>query len=91
MMLGLHADSQASEILETLAKTFGGLFQAQDDTENFVAFEKPGTGDIDFIVAEAIKHNPVLGRDSEAIAKYIQNEEWRNSSKVWNKPSKGKE
>lgn len=87
----LRSNTINCEFLKTLAKTFGGLFQESDTTEDFEAFQKPGEGNIDFVIRKAIMDDPSLGDDDKRMASYIAEEKWRMSSDVWHKPNKAKE
>lgn len=89
--IGFRSNPEGHEILKTLAKTFGGLFQEADTGDEFKEFQKPGEGNIDFVVRQAIKDDPSLGQGGEEMASYISEEKWRQTSDVWNKPNKPKE
>ena len=86
-MLSLRANEPAHELLKTLAKTFGGMFQEGDHEEIFESFTKPGEGNIDFIVKQAVKDNPKIGDDDKAMIDYITQEKWRDNA-TWHKGSK---
>ena len=88
--LGLRSNQDGCLILQTLAKTFGGLYQEADTNDDFEAFSKPGEGNIDFVVKEALKDDPSLGNDSKEMASYIAEEKWHDKE-VWHKPDKIKE
>lgn len=86
-LLSLHHDSYSIGFLRVLAETFGGFFQEQDYEEVFEAFSKPGEGNIDFIVKQAIKDEPKLADDDKAMVTYIAEEKWRDNA-TWHKGSK---
>jgi hypothetical protein len=87
-LISTHAGYEGILVLKKLADTFGGLYQESDTTEEFEAIPKPGEGNIDFVVRQAIKHNPELGSNDEAMAAYIKEEQWRAGFE-WHKPSRG--
>lgn len=88
IQVGFRSNPEDHKILKTLAKTFGGLFQESDTTEDFEAFNIESNGNVDFIVNEALKSNPKLGRNTQQIAKFIADEGWKENSKKVNKSEK---
>lgn len=89
LQLNFRANEEGHEILKTLAKTFGGLFQEYDTGDDFQEFQKPGEGNIDFVIKQAIKDDPSLGQGGKDMAAYLVEEKWRHTAKVW--PEKTKE
>jgi hypothetical protein len=88
--LGFRSNPESTEVLRTLAKTFGGLFQEEDTTDIFQEYSKPGEGNIDFVIKQAIKDDPKLGHDDEGIVRYIAEKKW-SDNKVWPRPIKLRE
>jgi len=78
MGLDFRSNPEGIGILRVLAETFGGLFQEQDVTEDFQAFQKPGHGNIDFVLKEAVKKEPELAENIEQMAQFIVEGKWRN-------------
>lgn len=79
--MSFRSNEEGHDVLKTLAKTFGGLFQEYDTSDDFVEFQSPDSGDMDFIVKEALKSNPKLGRDVKLMEKFL-------SDRGWEKPYK---
>lgn len=75
--MSFTSNEEGQEVLQTLAKTFGGFFQKSDCDGDYGAFNAPDHGEIAFIVNEAIKSNPALGREHEQMAEYILKEKWK--------------
>lgn len=89
--LGFRSNEEGHKILKTLAKTFGGLFQENDTGDGFQEFQKPGEGNIDFVIRQAIKDDPSLGDGGKNMVTYLAEEKWRETSTVWPKPNRTKE
>jgi hypothetical protein len=90
ILLSLSANEEGHRILKTIAQTLGGLFNTHDTEDTYEEYEKPGKGNIDFIVKEAIKDNPKMGDDDKMMARYLENEGWK-AKDVWPHPKKDKE
>jgi hypothetical protein len=83
IQMNFRSNPEGCKILETLAETFGGLFQESDTTDDFKEFRTNSNGEVDFIVNEALKSDPKLGRDFQQMARFIANEGWKeNLTKV---------
>lgn len=76
IQLNFRSNPEGCKVLKTLAKTFGGLFQESDTTDDFIEFRTPSNGDADFILNEALKHDPKLGRDSKKLGQFVLTEGW---------------
>jgi hypothetical protein len=75
--LSMRSNPPANRLLKTLAQTFGGLYQDGDTTDSFEEYQNPGQGEMNWILKEAIKSDPELGKDPKAMADYLLKEGWK--------------
>lgn len=88
--LSFRSNDEGIQILKTLAETFGGLFTESDCGNTFEEYQKPGEGNIDFIIKEALKSDPTLSEGDYRMVQYIGEKKWMEH-KVWPKPMKAKD
>lgn len=71
--ISLRSNDQGIRVLTEVAKTFGGFLCEADTDSTFVEFSAPDHGDAAFLLNEALKDNPELGRDVKALAEWLKN------------------